>query len=109
MISLELFRTDSYPGVMLKEDMSARPNIYQVLKEACSMQGREVPIKDVRPLNKPSMHHGPDTCRSTLVNRQRRISLALDRTLPPQNLPLLGLALRLSVRTPNRRFPTWCR
>lgn len=33
---------------MLREDMQSRPNIYQVLKEACAMQGREVPIQDVR-------------------------------------------------------------
>lgn len=32
---------------MLKEDPQARPNIYQVLKGACAMQGREVPVKDV--------------------------------------------------------------
>lgn len=32
---------------MLKEQPQARPNIYQVLKESCAMQGREVPIKDV--------------------------------------------------------------
>ncbi|KAK5988983.1 Serine/threonine-protein kinase ppk30 [Cladobotryum mycophilum] len=32
---------------MLKENMQARPNIYQVLKEACVMQGREVPVHDI--------------------------------------------------------------
>lgn len=32
---------------MLKENPQARPNIYQTLKAACAMQGREVPIKDV--------------------------------------------------------------
>jgi AP2-associated kinase len=32
---------------MLKENLNARPNIYQVLQEACDMQGRKVPIKDV--------------------------------------------------------------
>ncbi|KAM4055236.1 kinase [Hirsutella rhossiliensis] len=32
---------------MLKESIEARPNIYQVLKEACAMQGREVPVKDI--------------------------------------------------------------
>ncbi|KAG6018995.1 hypothetical protein E4U41_003451 [Claviceps citrina] len=34
-------------GSMLREDMQSRPNIYQVLKEACAMQGREVPIHDI--------------------------------------------------------------
>lgn len=28
--------------------MQSRPNIYQILKEACEMQGRKVPIQDVR-------------------------------------------------------------
>lgn len=32
---------------MLRESMQSRPNIYQVLKEACTMQGRAVPIHDV--------------------------------------------------------------
>jgi hypothetical protein len=32
---------------MLRENLQNRPNIYQVLKEACSLQGREVPIHDV--------------------------------------------------------------
>lgn len=32
---------------MLQESAQKRPNIYQVLREACKMQGREVPIKDV--------------------------------------------------------------
>ena len=36
---------------MLREDQRARPNIYQVLKEACAMQGREPPVKDVSVVN----------------------------------------------------------
>lgn len=32
---------------MLKENPKSRPNIYQVLREACLMQGIEIPIKDV--------------------------------------------------------------
>ncbi|KAL1882778.1 hypothetical protein VTK73DRAFT_903 [Phialemonium thermophilum] len=32
---------------MLRENQKARPNIYQVLREACSMQGRDVPIRDI--------------------------------------------------------------
>jgi AP2-associated kinase len=34
-------------GSMLKERPVDRPNIYQVIKEVCSMQGTEVPIKDI--------------------------------------------------------------
>ncbi|KAJ0118347.1 hypothetical protein J7T55_009130 [Diaporthe amygdali] len=51
------YRFPSYPAFsdglkkliasMLKEQPQARPNIYQVLKESCAMQGREVPIKDI--------------------------------------------------------------
>lgn len=32
---------------MLRENQKMRPNIYQVFKEACAMQGKECPIKDV--------------------------------------------------------------
>ncbi|ESZ95123.1 hypothetical protein SBOR_4490 [Sclerotinia borealis F-4128] len=32
---------------MLKEKPTSRPNIYQVLRESCLMQGIEVPIKDI--------------------------------------------------------------
>ncbi|CAK7265374.1 Ark- serine/threonine protein kinase [Sporothrix epigloea] len=32
---------------MLRENMDARPNIYQVLKEACAMQGKDAPVKDI--------------------------------------------------------------
>lgn len=42
-------RLTSTAASMLKENPQARPNIYQTLKHACAMQGREVPIKDVWP------------------------------------------------------------
>ncbi|KAL2752609.1 hypothetical protein ACRALDRAFT_2112266 [Sodiomyces alcalophilus JCM 7366] len=32
---------------MLRENPQSRPNIYQVLREACAMQGRDVPISDI--------------------------------------------------------------
>ncbi|KAK3333712.1 hypothetical protein B0T19DRAFT_399364 [Cercophora scortea] len=32
---------------MLRENPQARPNIYQALREACAMQGREPPIHDI--------------------------------------------------------------
>ncbi|KAK4231521.1 Serine/threonine-protein kinase ppk30 [Podospora fimiseda] len=51
------FKYPSYPvfsdrlkgliGWMLRENQQSRPNIYQVLHEACSMQGREPPVKDI--------------------------------------------------------------
>ncbi|RDL40654.1 Protein kinase-like (PK-like) [Venustampulla echinocandica] len=51
------FKFPSYPhfsdnlkkliASMLREHPKSRPNIYQVLREACLMQGIEVPIKDI--------------------------------------------------------------
>ncbi|KND92180.1 Serine/threonine-protein kinase ppk30 [Tolypocladium ophioglossoides CBS 100239] len=34
-------------GSMLRENMEERPTIFQVLKEACAMQGRDVPVQDI--------------------------------------------------------------
>ncbi|KAK4548635.1 hypothetical protein LTR36_009546 [Oleoguttula mirabilis] len=34
-------------GAMLKEDPKRRPNIYEVIREVCSMRGVAVPIKDI--------------------------------------------------------------
>ncbi|OGE58060.1 hypothetical protein PENARI_c001G03134 [Penicillium arizonense] len=51
------FKYPSYPsfsprlklliGSMLKEDPRNRPNIYEVMREVCKMQGKDVPIKDI--------------------------------------------------------------
>lgn len=40
-------RLKMFISSMLQESAQKRPNIYQVLREACKMQGREVPIKDI--------------------------------------------------------------
>lgn len=32
---------------MLRENPQKRPNIYEVVREMCHMQGKEVPIRDV--------------------------------------------------------------
>lgn len=52
LISKLIARSDSvsladFLGAMLKENPKDRPNIYQVVKEACSLRGIPVPIKDV--------------------------------------------------------------
>ncbi|PBP19281.1 nak/nak-unclassified protein kinase [Diplocarpon rosae] len=39
---------------MLKENPQSRPNIYQVLREACLMQGLEVPLEDIYTGRTPS-------------------------------------------------------
>ncbi|KAH7041025.1 uncharacterized protein B0I36DRAFT_233070 [Microdochium trichocladiopsis] len=51
------YRFPSYPAFsdrlksliasMLRENQTSRPNIYQVLREGCSMQGLQVPIHDI--------------------------------------------------------------
>ncbi|KAI1425992.1 hypothetical protein F5Y12DRAFT_713647 [Xylaria sp. FL1777] len=51
------YRFPSYPvfsdrlkqliASMLRENQVSRPNIYQVLRESCAMQGREIPIHDI--------------------------------------------------------------
>ncbi|KAL2821118.1 kinase-like domain-containing protein [Aspergillus granulosus] len=40
-------RLKMFISSMLKESPQKRPNIYQVLREVCQMQGREVPIQDI--------------------------------------------------------------
>ena len=40
-------RLKKFVASMLKEDPKHRPNIYRVIKEACSMRGTDVPIKDI--------------------------------------------------------------
>jgi serine/threonine protein kinase len=42
-----LFSTLTNLGSMLQENPQRRPTIYEALKEACSMQGKDVPIRDV--------------------------------------------------------------
>ncbi|KUI56223.1 Serine/threonine-protein kinase ppk30 [Cytospora mali] len=63
------YRFPSYPAFsdrlkkliasMLKETPQARPNIYQVLKESCAMQGRDIPITDIYAGKSPSESHAP--------------------------------------------------
>lgn len=52
---------------MLKEDPRNRPNIYQVLRESCSMRGKEVPIRDVSTVHGLSqildVNVVPDICK----------------------------------------------
>ncbi|RCI16678.1 hypothetical protein L249_2963 [Ophiocordyceps polyrhachis-furcata BCC 54312] len=65
------FRFPSYPvfsdrikkliASMLRESIEARPNIYQVLKEACTMQGRQVPIYAGRPQTGPRNNNQTST------------------------------------------------
>ncbi|WYZ40260.1 hypothetical protein EsH8_IV_000601 [Colletotrichum jinshuiense] len=66
------FKYPSYPvfsdrlkkliASMLRESPQARPNIYQVLREGCVMQGRDVPIQDIyagKPHSEPQNRERP--------------------------------------------------
>lgn len=55
-------------GTMLKEDPRNRPNIYEVVREVCKMQGKDVPITDV--------------CRSPLLWRRFDTDCSLDILQP---------------------------
>lgn len=41
------------PASMLKENPQKRPNVYEVVREACRMRGKDVPIRDVCHLKFP--------------------------------------------------------
>ncbi|KAK4043945.1 Serine/threonine-protein kinase ppk30 [Parachaetomium inaequale] len=54
---------------MLRENPQVRPNIYQVLREACAMQNREPPVKDIYSSKSQADSHRrdqplPDTAKS---------------------------------------------
>lgn len=57
---------------MLREDLRSRPTIYQVLRESCVMQGRDVPIHDVCVFLIYSNTRLTDF-RSTLVNPKNQV------------------------------------
>ncbi|KAI1866945.1 hypothetical protein JX265_007521 [Neoarthrinium moseri] len=46
---------------MLQENQYSRPNIYQVLREGCALQGREVPVQDIYSNRSKSDPRGQDT------------------------------------------------
>jgi AP2-associated kinase len=58
---------------MLRENPQVRPNIYQVLREACAMQNREPPVKDVSIRGRPfaPAYDLLVPTRSTRANRKR--------------------------------------
>lgn len=59
---------------MLKENQDARPNIYQVLKEACVMQGIDTPVKDV-------------SCYATVFQTTTPQILTVCRSIPADHNP----------------------
>lgn len=90
--SLLLQSADDHSGLMLRESPQMRPNIYQVLREACAMQGREPPVKDVSgqrclacppPMTYCSNRFTPGNRRQTLgVNSLHRTPGRRRRSVP---------------------------
>ncbi|KAL0930800.1 nak nak-unclassified protein kinase [Colletotrichum truncatum] len=87
------YRFPSYPvfsdrlkkliASMLRESPQSRPNIYQVLREGCAMQGRDVPIHDIY----SGKHH------SELQSKDRRS--AADHS---QSKPVVGAVFSPSAQ-----------
>lgn len=78
---------------MLRESPQARPNIYQVLREACAMQGREPPIKDVS-----------DT-RSANLSTLNKLTLPRYTRAGHSRTFTGATSLSLTLTEPNRRPP----
>lgn len=70
------------PASMLREDLRARPNIYQVLKESCEMMGRPVPVKDVSNSSLPGSSTSIDLTALSLTDIfwQNRLTLHHEST-----------------------------
>ncbi|CAI4211829.1 unnamed protein product [Parascedosporium putredinis] len=74
---------------MLRENQESRPNIYQVLQEACAMQGRKVPIKDTQIHTCCGRHFAPPVQEKTVIPevvpmRRGRPQAAAPTTSQPQ-------------------------
>ena len=73
-------------GSMLKERPTERPNIYQVIKEVCSMQGTDVPIKDIYANRTPSEVRRNESLptheTSTAIGLQKQTAQASVQSIP---------------------------
>ncbi|KAK0386330.1 hypothetical protein NLU13_6167 [Sarocladium strictum] len=93
---------------MLKENMEARPNIYQVLKEACAMQNREVPIHDIYTGRSSTSSNSPQ--KQTSVQDKRKSGPAVGAVYSPPaevkpNIPEV-VPMRRGRPTPSSAGPT---
>jgi len=71
---------------LLKEDPKHRPNIYQVIKEACSMRGADVPIKDIY----ANRTQSESRRNESLPGPEPTMSVGLQKEAPPakaQSIP----------------------
>ncbi|KAJ2906690.1 kinase-like protein [Zalerion maritima] len=70
---------------MLQERQQARPNIYQALKEACSMQGHEVPVQDIYS-NRTSSNPPKDRPVSEQTPAPAQVGASFAPTAPKQQV-----------------------
>lgn len=80
-------RLKKFIGSMLREDPRQRPNIYQVVKEACTMRGVHVPIKDIY----ADRTQSEDRRNQTLPPREPAVSspgpsIGLQRAMPQREV-----------------------
>lgn len=94
---------------MLKENPKSRPNIYQVLREACMMQGIETPVKDVCDPDNTSLlsNHNRSTLDELNLSRAEINNCLLQKPIFP---PLLLLEQyfhlpNLKNRSSQKSFP----
>ena len=78
-------RLKKFIASMLQESPKDRPNIYQVVKEACSMRGTDVPIKDIY------AHRTQSEARrnETLPQPEPPMSVGLSKEAPKQQVQSL--------------------
>lgn len=96
---------------MLKESMQARPNIYQVLKEACAMQGRKVPIPDVSGGSKMTYEivaKSPLRYTQSAASQVRGQVNRFIRGKRRHRQRLLGLSSQHPLRKSSRVYQTLC-
>jgi AP2-associated kinase len=61
---------------MLRENLQSRPNIYQVVAEACTMQGRKVPIHDIYSRKQHSKESSPEKSKQSSAKSQVGASIS---------------------------------
>lgn len=96
---------------MLMEHPQSRPNIYQVLRDACAMQGRAVPVKDVCPIKSTRVSRADGVRRSTPASRTPKPSHESCHRKQLRKPPLLRsvpCSLRLNPRNKQFRISRPC-
>ncbi|KAF2486612.1 hypothetical protein BDY17DRAFT_291780 [Neohortaea acidophila] len=92
-------------GSMLKEDPKKRPNIYEVIRETCSMRGVEMPVKDIYSQRTQSEARRNET----LPSPDRPTSIGLTKQAPQvqvQSLPDITPMRRGRPGAPAQQAPS---